>query len=328
MHPTGLGSSLQGEDHGRTLVTDRGLVPHKLPGNASSLPSPSVLYEGHSSPHSLSLHGQHHSNLIPKPQRRDNFPLPLHASKTNLAVVHVPEHPSSCQSPTWTSQYSGRQRVQGTTGQMGLANPSKIFLKINQILGPLTIDLFASRLTQQLPAYFSWRPDPQASAMDAFLQDWSGKICYANLPWGLMLKVLSEISHQQADVIKVAPVWKGQSWFPVLLPLLLNFPHLVLSSTGPILSQQSMPPPFKPQEVQLAMWPTSGNTANQKNFQNKLQNFSLHPGDTSPPNLTTHTFTSGSAGVLHGIEILFQVLKWTSLMFWQNYIRKDTLIAP
>ena len=56
----------------------------------------------------------------------------------------------------------------------------KIFLKINQIWGPLTIDLFASRLTHQLPAYFSWRPDPWASATDAFLQDWSGKICYAN----------------------------------------------------------------------------------------------------------------------------------------------------
>ena len=84
------------------------------------------------------------------------------------------------------------------------------------------MDLFASRLTHQLSAYFSWRPDPQASATDAFLQDWSGKICYAN---PLMLEVLSEVSHQQADVIIVAPVWKGQPWFPVLLSLLFDFPH-------------------------------------------------------------------------------------------------------
>ena len=144
--------------------------------------------------------------------------------------------------------------------------------------------------------------------VDVFFQDWSGKICYGNPPWGLMLKVLSEISHQQADVIIVAPVWKGQSWFPVLPPLLFDFPYLILSSIGPILSQQSMPPPFKPQEVHLAIWPTSENTAKQKSFQNKLQNFSLHPGDTSPPNLTTHSFTSGSADVLNGIEIPFQVL--------------------
>ena len=79
----------------------------------------------------------------------------------------------------------------------------KIFFKINQIWGPLTTDLFASRLTHQLLAYFSWRPDPQALAVDALLQDWLGKICYANPPWGLMLKVLSEISHRQAYVIIV-----------------------------------------------------------------------------------------------------------------------------
>ena len=34
-------------------------------------------------------------------KRRDNFPLPLHARETNLAVVHVPEHLSSCQSPIY-----------------------------------------------------------------------------------------------------------------------------------------------------------------------------------------------------------------------------------
>ena len=93
-----LGNSLQGDDYGMTLVTNKGLVPHKLPGNPSSLPSSSVLYKRHSSPpHSLSLYGQHYSTLIPKLQRKDNFPLPLHASKTNLTVLHVPEHLPSCQ---------------------------------------------------------------------------------------------------------------------------------------------------------------------------------------------------------------------------------------
>jgi len=183
-----------------------------------------------------------------------------------------------------------------------------IFLKINQRWGPLAVDLFASRLTNQLPVYFSWRPDPQASATDAFLQDWSGKTCYANPPWGLLLKVLSEVSRQQADVLIVAPVWKGQPWFPVLLSLLFDFPHLILPSICPILAQESMLPPFQPQEVQLAVWPTSGDTVKQKSFQNRLQSSSWHPGGTSPTNLTTHSFTSGSAGVLNGTEIPFLVL--------------------
>ena len=48
-----------------------------------------------------------------------------------------------------------------------------VFQKINLTLGPLEVDLFASRLTHQLPRFFSWRPDPLAEAVDAFQQDWS-----------------------------------------------------------------------------------------------------------------------------------------------------------
>ena len=45
-----------------------------------------------------------------------------------------------------------------------------IFQKINQTFGPLETDLFASRLTTQCPHYFSWWPNPYATATDAFLQ--------------------------------------------------------------------------------------------------------------------------------------------------------------
>ena len=186
-------------------------------------------------------------------------------------------------------------------------NPS-IFQRISQKWGPFAVDLFASRLTHQLPAYFSWRPDPQAAATDAFLQVWPSQISYANPPWGLILRVLSEISHQQAEVVIVAPVWKSQSWYPVLLSLLFDFPHLITSPPDQLLSQESLLPPFQPQEVQLAVWPTSGISVKQKSFQNKLQNSSWHHGEISPQKLTTHSFTSGSAGVFNGTEIPFLVL--------------------
>ena len=42
-------------------------------------------------------------------------------------------------------------------------NP-EVFRRINRRLGPLTVDLFASCLTIQLPHFFSWRPDPEAEA--------------------------------------------------------------------------------------------------------------------------------------------------------------------
>ena len=58
----------------------------------------------------------------------------------------------------------------------------------------LNVDHFASRLTAQLPRFFSWRPDPLAEATDALLQDMSG---YINPPWNLIGKVLSKLEIQQ-----------------------------------------------------------------------------------------------------------------------------------
>ena len=68
-------------------------------------------------------------------------------------------------------------------------NPA-VFRKIQEQFGPLKVDLFVSRLSAQLPTYFSWIPDPEALATDAFTQDWSSLRGYANPPWGLLNRVL------------------------------------------------------------------------------------------------------------------------------------------
>ena len=56
----------------------------------------------------------------------------------------------------------------------------RLFQGINQKWGPLEVDLFASRLSTQLPRYFSWKPDPLAEATDAFTQQWEKFRGYAN----------------------------------------------------------------------------------------------------------------------------------------------------
>jgi len=48
-----------------------------------------------------------------------------------------------------------------------------LFQKINHLLEPLSTDLFASRLSSQLPRFVSWKPDPLAVATDAFTLDWN-----------------------------------------------------------------------------------------------------------------------------------------------------------
>lgn len=86
----------------------------------------------------------------------------------------------------------------------------RTFANINKRYGPLEVDLFASRLTNQCPHYFSWRPDPSAEATDAFLQDWTTVKGFANPPWNLIPCVLTKTQTQGAEIILVAPAWKAQ----------------------------------------------------------------------------------------------------------------------
>ena len=44
----------------------------------------------------------------------------------------------------------------------------KVFQSIVRKLGGCDVDLFASRVNAQLNSYISWRPDPDAMAVDAF----------------------------------------------------------------------------------------------------------------------------------------------------------------
>ncbi|MCH9717010.1 MAG: hypothetical protein K0U52_08000 [Gammaproteobacteria bacterium] len=75
-----------------------------------------------------------------------------------------------------------------------------VFQEINRILGPLQVDLFASRLTNQLPHYVSWKPDPLAMAMNAFTLDWEElQMSYANPPWNLIGKVLTQTGTKEQE---------------------------------------------------------------------------------------------------------------------------------
>ena len=185
-------------------------------------------------------------------------------------------------------------------------NP-ELFARIQQRFGPLEIDLFASRISTQLPRFFSWRPDPEAEATDAFNQLWQGS-CYANPPVAIIPRVLTQVKTQRASVVLIAPVWKAQAWYPVLLALLVDYPCLLPAVESTILQIHTIPLPIKGHEVQLAVWPISGDHVRRDNFQRRLLTSSWHHGDQSHRAITTHSFTSGSAGVRSGIEVPFKDL--------------------
>ena len=134
-----------------------------------------------------------------------------------------------------------------------------IFQKIHQLLGPLSVDLFASRLSAQLPLYVSWKPDPLAMGTGAFSMNWTtlpGKI-YANPPWDLIGRVLSTAQSQRVqEMVLVAPVWKAQAWYPLLLQMLVREPLIIPHSQETIQSEcLNNLPDIIPQ---LAVWVISG----------------------------------------------------------------------
>ena len=58
-----------------------------------------------------------------------------------------------------------------------------VFEALNYLMGPLSIDLFASRINYQLPVYCSWKPDPGARTVDAFSISWARETPYLFPPF-------------------------------------------------------------------------------------------------------------------------------------------------
>ena len=100
----------------------------------------------------------------------------------------------------------------------------ELFRMINRSLGPLQVDLFDTRFSTCLPRFFSWRPDPEAEATDALLQDWSGIIGYANPPWCLNSRVLLKAKSQGITLVIIVSYWPTQAWFPQLVSMLVDYP--------------------------------------------------------------------------------------------------------
>ena len=141
-----------------------------------------------------------------------------------------------------------------------ILNP-ELFSVINQQWGPIEVDLFASRFSAQLPLFYSWRPDPEAEATDAFAQDWNAKRGYAHPPWCLITRVLFKVQAQQASLVLVAPVWPTQVWFPVLVSMLVDIPILLP------MKQDTLP--------KLAAWRVSGRDLDRRQFQRRLSKLVL-----------------------------------------------------
>ena len=168
--------------------------------------------------------------------------------------------------------------------QMGLAEwmlNKAIFNKIHRRWGPLQVDLFAARHNYQLQRYFSYGPDPGAEVVDALAQSWKGLRVYAFTPFNLLGRCLKKIKQERVQsAILIAPVWRGQPWYPAMLesivdlPILLpNFHRMLVNPTGQV------HPLLRSNSLRLASWRVSGDPYRTKEFLTKHSKSCAHRGE-------------------------------------------------
>ena len=172
------------------------------------------------------------------------------------------------------------------------------------------IDLFASRLNFQVPRYVSWFPQHGAFKSDAFSFCWSEFLPYIFAPFNLIGKVLNKIVEDRVDkALLVVPHWPCQTWFPLLLSLLSDFPirmprHrdlLVLPHNG-----QSHP---MGRSLCLVGVIVSGDISRTRGFQKRLSRLSVLHGVQGRRNSIVQHGEPGVFGVFQGAAIQFKRLK-------------------
>lgn len=121
---------------------------------------------------------------------------------------------------------------------------------ISELSVLLTIDLFASRISHQLPNYVSWCPDPGAVAIDAFHLSWKEFVSYIFPPFSLMSRVLQKIQQEKVEGVIVVLKWPIQTWWPMLMQMLTDNPILLPNRKNTADSSwkpsKDSPPPYIP----------------------------------------------------------------------------------
>jgi hypothetical protein len=135
---------------------DKDIFKGRLPNTSNK-----VLYQGQGKSTDYVIEGQHFGGNIHKQDGGTHSPLLSYLSKDLWDIPGVQNVEADRESRVFLDSSDWK------------LNPS-IFNCLYQTWGPLTIDLFASRLiTFQLGQFVSWRPDPLATCIDAFTLDWA-----------------------------------------------------------------------------------------------------------------------------------------------------------
>lgn len=184
-----------------------------------------------------------------------------------------------------------------------------VFQALCKARGTPCTDLFASRLTHQVPLYYAWKVNPYSKGQDAFQACWTHLRGYAFSPFCLIGKTLWKVHSDCATIVIVTPAWQSQAWYPQLLHLSVRKP-ILLPQRVDLLSNPlgEYHPLLLNQSLQLVAWTVSGKNSKQMEFRKKLPISSQQQEGQERFLITNRTGISGVAGVVEGRLIQFDVL--------------------
>jgi len=104
----------------------------------------------------------------------------------------------------------------------------------------LNIDLFASRLNDQLDVYYSWKPDPGCTYVDAFSIDWGNFNFFAFPPFSLIPRCVQNILLRQGTGNTTDPCVVNKDVFPTCSATVIH-PTVDLQT----ISKPAMPCPLQ-----------------------------------------------------------------------------------
>ena len=182
------------------------------------------------------------------------------------------------------------------------------FNELVSIFGLPEVDMFAFRLNKQLDRFVSWKPDPDAEAINAFSISWERKYIYAFPPFSLLGRLLQKTRQDQADVLLVAPFWVTQNFYTTILEMLTHDPFIIKVGQNTLrlpLTEKKHPLLNK---LHLMLCRISGNPMKVNNYQKNLLTSSWRPGDNPLRSSIPHTLTDGFHSVMKGKLIHFKPL--------------------
>ena len=171
------------------------------------------------------------------------------------------------------------------------------------------IDLFASRLNKKVQTFCSWKPEPEASFIDAFSIDWKEfELCYCFPCFSMIGRCIQKVKNDRARVILVVPLWTTQIWFPVLMSLLVDHPRILPAAEKILqLPHKEGTHPLAKQMV-LITCKVSGNGSEIEAFQNQLPEFLWRHGEHLQNVNTKSILSDGFSSVINGKLIKFMFL--------------------